>query len=91
MVTSKDSSLRQYLLATVVSLLVLVSGCYMNSMTARVDANEKKVDTLDQKVNATDKQNAVIEQDLKDFRKSFEDFKTDWKADDARHHRPDSR
>lgn len=72
-----DKDLRQYLLATVVGICVAAGGCTLNRLYVRVDAVEKQV-------NEVAKDGAVIEQEIKNFRQSFEEFKRDVKDDIAR-------
>lgn len=78
-----DSKLRQYLLGTVVTVLVAAGGCTANQLF-------KRIDTVEAKAQEREVEGAVIKQDLKNFRQSFEDFKSEWKKTDDRHHRQDS-
>ena len=79
-VASTDAKLRQYLLGTVVAILISMSGCVAKDIYARVNTLEDE--NSERKVHE-----AVIEKDVKDFRQSFEDFKKDVKDDIQRHHK----
>lgn len=76
----EDSKLRQYLFTTAVSLCLAIGGCYIKGYTAKVEA-------LDKRVNSVERDSARTDQDIKDFRQSFEEFKKDVKDDIQRHHR----
>lgn len=80
MAKDPENSLRHYVLATVISILIGAGGCYGNYITAKVDAVEDKAERLD-------KSGAVMEQDLRDFRRSFEDFKTEWRRYEGQQHK----
>ena len=76
----QDNKLRNYLIATIVTAVSSAGGCAVKSLYARVDKVEDEV--TQQRVN-----NAIIRQDVEDFRRSFEEFKGDVKNDIDRHHR----
>lgn len=73
-----DKDLRQYLLTTVVVILVSLAGCVGDNLLSRVEILEAS-DTKRQVEDATTKQ------ELKDFRQSFEDFKDVVEKDIAKH------
>ena len=75
-----DAKFRQYILATVVTILLTVAGCVAQTTIGRIDTLEAA--DSDRKVEG-----AVLKKEVEDFRKSFEDFKQDVKDDIDRHHR----
>jgi ABC-type phosphate transport system ATPase subunit len=80
---AEDKNIRQYLLGTVVTILIGAGGCTANQLL-------KRIDTVEAATQKQEVEGAVIKQDLRNFRQSFEDFKSEWKKDDERHHqRPD--
>lgn len=77
---AQDTKLRTYLVGLLVSAAMSIGGVAVKNLYARVDEVETKV-------SQEDKDNAVIQKDLEDFRQSFEEFKHDVKQDIDRHHR----
>lgn len=81
---TQDSRLRQYLLGAVVTILGLVGSCEGKNLLDRIS-------TLEAHDGEHKAGIAAIEQNLKDFRDSFEDFKqsdAQWKRDHDGPNRP---
>jgi outer membrane murein-binding lipoprotein Lpp len=81
------NSLRSWLLTSVVSITLVLGACVGSALSARVDALDSQVQTLEKENTLRRVDSSVIQQDLKDFRRSFEEFKNDVKNDIARRRR----
>lgn len=75
-----DTKLRHYLGGLAVAIAMSAGGCAAKDFYSRLDAAE-------QDIHQGKVKDAVVEQEIKDFRESFEEFKKDVKDDIARHHR----
>jgi hypothetical protein len=74
-----DLKLRNWLLTTVVGLLLSVGSCYGRTITADVE-------TLKKENSKRQVETATTKQAVDDFRKDFDEFKKDIKDDIASHH-----
>ena len=79
-------SVRNWLLTTVVGVLITIGGCYTKGVTADIDEVKATSEHLKQENADRKVENAVVKKDIEDFRQSFEEFKKDVKDDLARHH-----
>lgn len=79
-VMPEDSKLRQYLFTAVVGICITMGGCFAKGFSTKVEA-------LDNRINTIERNDARTDQDIKDFRQSFEEFKQDVKDDIRKHHR----
>lgn len=75
-----DSKLRNYLLITSVGLVISGGSCASQNLYGRVTK-------LEDRTMEIERVNSSTTTEIKEFRKSFEEFKDDYKKTHERHHR----